>query len=71
MFLFNFGNIQRHIIVAPHFTKCLLLVMMTIIMIIVMMMIIIIMIIKQTSARSNGIKVFTRSPGITWAPVLT
>lgn len=44
MFLFNFGNIQRHIVVAPHFTKCLLLVMMTIIMIIVMMTIIIIII---------------------------
>ena len=44
MFLFNFGNIQRHIIVAPHFTECLLLVMMTIIMIIVMMTIIIIII---------------------------
>ena len=36
MFLFNFGNIQPYIIVAPHFTICLLLVMMTIIMIIVM-----------------------------------
>ena len=41
MFLFNFGNIQRYIIMAPHFTKCLLLVMMTTIMIIIMIMIII------------------------------
>ena len=45
--------------------------MIIIIIIIMMMIIIIIMIIKQTSARSYGIKVFTRSPGITWAPVLT
>ena len=37
-----------------------IIIIMMMIIIIIMMMIIIIMIIKQTSARSNGIKVFTR-----------
>ena len=45
MFSFNFGNIQRYIIMAPHFTKCILLVMMTTIMIIINIMIIMMMII--------------------------
>lgn len=45
MFSFNFGNIQRYIIMAPHFTKCILLVMMTTIMIIINIMIIMIIMI--------------------------